>query len=568
MLKTGQLFVFEGPDGVGKTALATEFTQWLRENGVPSELLAFPGSAEGTLGRHIYALHHDPAKFDVSAISPAGLQLLHIAAHLDAIENTILPLLGSGTSVVLDRFWWSTMAYGLVAGIDPPIVDAMIEVELRAWRNVCPAALFLIRRRAPLRPEPIQTWADLAAVYLRIATERMHEYPVFHVENEGTLANSLGVVQKLVKDSLGFSTEPKPPPSALPIAARLHSFSPTSFPPTTVVYDTLWNFAAERQAIFFRRLAASNPPWTQDRILAEYKFTNVYRATDRVSQFLIRHVIYHGDPSPKEVFFRVILFKLFNKIETWRLLENSFGAITYEDYEFVHYDRILTAAIECGQCIYSGAYIMPTARDKSAERKHRSHLQLLEVMMGKDLPSRICDATSMAEVYNLIRAYPMMGDFLAYQYATDLNYSSMTDFREMDFVVPGPGARSGIAKCFRRNGDIDEAYLIQRVTELQDAEFKCRDLPFQGLWGRPLQLIDVQNLFCEVDKYSRISHPEFNASGSAARSRIKQRFRPHLEPITYWFPPKWGLNDRIANIPDRSNIKTGIQRGQQHLIFA
>ena len=50
-----------------------------------------------------------------------------------------------------------------------------------------------------------------------------------------------------------------------------------------------------------------------------------YRASDRVSQYLIRNVIYRHDQGPEEVFFRIMLFKLFNKIETWELLEEHSG---------------------------------------------------------------------------------------------------------------------------------------------------------------------------------------------------------------------------------------------------
>ena len=84
----------------------------------------------------------------------------------------------------------------------------------------------------------------------------------------------------------------------------------------TVVYDAYWQFAVKRQEVFFRKLEGNRHPWTDDPTIARHKFTNAYRASDRVSQFLIRNVIYEGDQSPEEVFFRTILFKLFNKIET------------------------------------------------------------------------------------------------------------------------------------------------------------------------------------------------------------------------------------------------------------
>ena len=81
----------------------------------------------------------------------------------------------------------------------------------------------------------------------------------------------------------------------------------------TVVYDTYWRFAAERQAIFYRKLDGLPAPWTADPILGRHKFTNAYRASDRVSQYLIRRVIYEGDQTAEEVFFRTILFKLFKQ---------------------------------------------------------------------------------------------------------------------------------------------------------------------------------------------------------------------------------------------------------------
>src|SRR5437868_2515082 len=121
-------------------------------------------------------------------------------------------------------------------------------------------------------------------------------------------------------------------------AMRLPDISPLK---PTEIYNTYWQFAAERQRIFFRRLDGTPPPWTDDPVLSEYKFTNAYRASDRVSQYLIRNVIYRDDlpRSVPEVFFRVMLFKLFNKIETWQLLENELGALTFGAYSFEAYDR-------------------------------------------------------------------------------------------------------------------------------------------------------------------------------------------------------------------------------------
>jgi len=318
--------------------------------------------------------------------------------------------------------------------------------------------------------------------------------------------------------------------------------------PATVseVYESYWRFAAERQAAFFRRARGEDRPWTDNAVLATYKFTNAYRASDRVSQYLLRHVIYRDDlPStPREVFFRILLFKLFNKIETWELLERTLGPITFEEYRFARYNEVLAGAMRAGRRIYSAAYIMPPgSRAFGQAAKHQNHLLLLERMMTDRLPEQLAQTRSMQEGFEKLLAYPTIGDFLAYQFITDINYSEITDFSEMDFVVPGPGARDGLRKCFVHPGGLNEPELIRLMADLQEQEFERLGLDFQSLWGRRLQLIDCQNLFCEVDKYARVAHPQI--AGRTGRMRIKQKFAPKLAPIALFYPPKWKLNDKI-----------------------
>lgn len=318
---------------------------------------------------------------------------------------------------------------------------------------------------------------------------------------------------------------------------------PLREPVATEVFDWYWRFAAERQAIFFRRLSGAEAPWTDDEILSKFRFTNAYRASDRVSQYMIRHVIYDGCHSAEDLVFRIILFKLFNKIETWQLLNSQVGPITHSTYRFDKYDEVLTAAMCAGTRIYSSAYIMPSGGGKHP-RKHRAHLQLLEMMMRDKLPQKLAACPSMKHAFVLLRGYPMIGEFLSYQYVTDLNYSGVTNFSEMEFVVPGPGARSGLRKCFSDLGDWPEEDILRWVTDNQDAQFSKRELEFRSLWGRSLQLIDCQNLFCEIDKYARVRFP--GIPGRLQRTRIKRRFEANMAGVDHWYPPKWGINANIA----------------------
>lgn len=326
-------------------------------------------------------------------------------------------------------------------------------------------------------------------------------------------------------------------------------------PTPTIVFDTFWRFADERQRIFFKRLNGTHTQWTIDPILQTYKFTNAYRASDRVSQFLIKSVIYSGPQEADELFFRIILFKLFNKIETWKYLEQALGEISLRTYRYSDFDRVLNSAMEAGRSIYSAAYIMASGGTIfQTARKHQAHLMLLEQMIREDVPYRLRDCKTMKHGFEILRSYPMIGNFLAYQLITDINYSTLTNFSEMEFTVPGPGARDGIQKCFSSLGKLSEADLIRMVADRQDSEFSRLGLNFQSLWGRPLQLIDIQNLFCEVDKYSRVKHPD--VSGLSGRIRIKQKFRATNTNISYWYPPKWKLS---VEQPIRSTAHTSSQ---------
>ena len=333
---------------------------------------------------------------------------------------------------------------------------------------------------------------------------------------------------------------------------------------TSAAFDTYWRFAAERQLVYFKRLKDQTGPWTDDPIIGVHKFTNAYRAADRVSQFLIRDVIYRDDlkTQPEEVFFRLMLFKLFNKIETWKLLESQLGEISYGRYSFEKYDAILSKAMAEKKRIYSAAYIMPPGGTAFGHKtKHQNHLRLLEMMMKDGLPKKLGGLKRMQPGFELLRSYPTIGDFLAYQFVTDVNYSEITDFSEMDFVVPGPGARDGIKKCFVDNAGLNEAEIIRLMADNQEKEFERLGLNFEKLYGRRLQLIDCQNLFCEVDKYCRVAHPEI--VGLSGRTRIKQKYTPTVDPLVPWFPPKWGINNKIENLQGNAIRKLKISNNKE-----
>lgn len=202
----------------------------------------------------------------------------------------------------------------------------------------------------------------------------------------------------------------------------------------TPVFGTYWRFAAARQAVYEARRRGAPLPWTNDPILRRHRFTNCYRAADRVSQYLISEVTYKGSQDPEEIFFRTLLFKVFNRISTWQLLIAALGEVTWRGYDFDRYERVLGSAFSRGQRLYSAAYVIPPPALGEA-RKHANHLRLVELMMKTGVIGRVMGAGSMRAAFEVLLGYPAIGDFLAYQYLIDLNYSVALDYEDRKSVV-------------------------------------------------------------------------------------------------------------------------------------
>ena len=392
----GRLVVFEGFDGAGKSTLAEHLASRLRGIGVPCEHLAFPGRRPGSLGRLVYDLHHDAPGLGLGEVNATSLQVLHIAAHVDSIEGEILPALRAGKWVVLDRFWWSTWVYGAAYGVSERSLEEMIELEKIHWGNVKPDVLFLVEREDGTADKRVGLQEQILERYRELAKRERSHSRVVTLHNDSSVEDAIDaawdaitpLAQQLTKGR-GFPAAAQPSSQLTlledrtPQPPRMSRLSPAK--PTTV-YDTFWRFAAERQEVLFRRIEGFSPPWTHDSILAHYKFTNAYRASDRVSQYLISNVIYEGSQSPEEVFFRTLLFKIFNRIETWELLKGSVGDVEYSSYSFDVYDSVLVpgAGGGPGHLLRSLHHALGQPASLGMPKKHRNHLKLIERMMADE----------------------------------------------------------------------------------------------------------------------------------------------------------------------------------------
>jgi hypothetical protein len=248
----------------------------------------------------------------------------------------------------------------------------------------------------------------------------------------------------------------------------------------------------ERHKIWLARQYDVPQPWTNDPVLANRKFTNMFRVLDPGSQFVFEL----QDEDPANVIARLVFYRLTNKPSTWYAMRAALGHFPLAT-EFVHQQAILFQALDAyrksGNRVFSGAYIIVpepgTPNDKvgGALRVTGSFL----VNNGRAFLA----ATTQEERFSILRSTPGLGKFLSMQILTDWLYLHPEDEEpDLSFVVAGPGAIRGAAL-------INSSKKPENV--IHDLTVDWRDDPLVRLNKRPLTPMDVQNTLCEFGKYVR-----------------------------------------------------------------
>jgi hypothetical protein len=308
-------------------------------------------------------------------------------------------------------------------------------------------------------------------------------------------------------------------------------------------YRFFIHWVSERMDIFHLKNSGEPAPWTNDPILKNYKFTNVYRILDRVSQHLITKVIYPDRNrenskkySAEEMLKRVMVFKHFNKCETWDALISHFGDIdkNVSIQEIIEYCSWMKSK---NVSLYSNAYMMCSLPLKGkvgyedlweTKEKHRRHLSVLdrEVLSGENI-ERIIAAKDLKTVCEILSGVTGMGKFLAFQYAQDLSYCPQFEFKIEDYCEIGPGTERGIERCFEVKSKDDYQKVILQVRDNLRKDVKDEGYSFKELEDYEYTVADICNCFCEVDKYLRgygvqsVSHSGKEIAGN----RIKQGYK-------------------------------------------
>jgi len=119
-MKKGRLIVFEGIDGAGKSTQVRMLKRKLRARG--RDVAAFREPSRSRFGRTLRA----KAK-EAGSLTPAEELDLFIKDRRENVARNIRPALRDGRVVLLDRYYFSTMAYQGAKGLDPEWIRTVNE---------------------------------------------------------------------------------------------------------------------------------------------------------------------------------------------------------------------------------------------------------------------------------------------------------------------------------------------------------------------------------------------------------------------------------------------------------
>ena len=277
-------------------------------------------------------------------------------------------------------------------------------------------------------------------------------------------------------------------------------------------FKEYFEFLYERQSIWYKRFVqGQKPPWTNDSILAKYKYTNIYRELDRGTLWLKDKIFKGGlqfaerikKNTLRNLLWKVCQYRLLNKIETFEAI----GLIGYEKYSQDNHDGFFDRLFDLrasGVTVWTDAHITLQCNLKQDRLKNfetildRLHPNVPEMV---DL---ILTGCGIEEFFNRIKKEYGFGPFISYEVATDLSYCTWNNIDNNDWANPGPGCKFGLNLIFPQYKNTKEYQLgMNRLWNIQEKAFEKYGLDWQkiGYHSLPLSLRNIEHSLCEFGKY-------------------------------------------------------------------
>jgi len=257
-------------------------------------------------------------------------------------------------------------------------------------------------------------------------------------------------------------------------------------------------YARERYNIMVKRRAGQPKPWTDDPILQSYRFCNIFREDDKVTEWFKLNVRGPFRDHP-HVVFATMAFRYFNLISTCEMLQRHDLFIRW-DSEGVR------AVLKNKKPLVSAAYMCTTP---CGMNKLEGLIKVIDLLWAERLKlySATKSCTTMESLVEYLATFYYMGNFRAYECACDLQYTDA--FHPTDTLTwanPGPGAERGL--CYILTGEMLWPAGQRRNREQQiDCMRMLLGIAGQvqmwpGHWQR-WDMRTVEHTLCEFFKYRR-----------------------------------------------------------------
>lgn len=272
----------------------------------------------------------------------------------------------------------------------------------------------------------------------------------------------------------------------------------------------LFNFIYERWQVQQRRAAGQPKPWTQNKILQQYRFTNVYREDDAVTRWIAANWRTPHSKDP-DLWFALAVARLLN-------LPASLAAVGYPvPWRAAQFKRVLQQRRQRGENNFNAAYIVSTNGRAMDKVDYVAAVVLTPLWQQRVTVRSILNTSrTLQSVHMALTKFQGLGSFMSAQVIADLKYvaplNKATDWWQ--WAASGPGSRRGLNRVLGRPVDApwrEEEWL--RQLQLLQLELN----PLLRAVGMPrMHAQDVQGIACcEWDKYCRAKNGE---------GRPKQRY--------------------------------------------
>lgn len=282
----------------------------------------------------------------------------------------------------------------------------------------------------------------------------------------------------------------------------------------------LYNFIKRRYVIHLRKdVLKKDPPWTNDQVLRDFRFTNIRREHDRETKWVIEYITSNHELSYEDKLLNVILFRLYNKHETAELISMPFKFSKTPDWNPEWYRGLFEAAlVDDPKWVFFTAAFHTVGMKNTLKKVTGENyvpmriLKFIKILIDEGLVGDIKACTNQQEVYQTLTDYNGIGRFLAYQFYVDMTYIDDFPFSENEFTVAGPGCIMGLNYLFEdRDGmsyeeclfwlrDNLDRLFVEALGKDWDAKQVFWDLPEED---RCFNVMSLENCFCELSKYIR-----------------------------------------------------------------